>query len=48
MSYQQEYQASIEDPESFWAEKVKLVPWFLFALRKTFYLEKQLFEGSYF
>ena len=28
MSYQQEYQASIEDPESFWAEKSKLVPWF--------------------
>ena len=28
MSYQQEYQASIEDPESFWAEKSKLVPWY--------------------
>ena len=28
MSYQQEYQASIENPESFWAEKAKLVPWF--------------------
>ena len=28
MSYQQEYQASIEDPESFWAEKAKLVSWF--------------------
>ena len=28
MSYQQEYQASIEDPESFWAEKAILVPWF--------------------
>ena len=28
MSYQQEYQASIEDPEAFWAEKVNLVPWF--------------------
>ena len=28
MSYQQEYQASIEDPEAFWAEKAKLVPWF--------------------
>jgi len=28
MSYQQEYQASIEDPESFWAEKAKLVSWY--------------------
>ena len=28
MSYQQEYQASIEDPEAFWAEKANLVPWY--------------------
>jgi len=28
MSYQQEYQASIENPEAFWAEKAKLVSWF--------------------
>ena len=28
MSYQQEYQASIDDPESFWAEKAKLVSWY--------------------
>jgi len=28
MSYQQEYQASVEDPESFWAEKARLVPWY--------------------
>lgn len=28
MSYQQEYQASIEDPEAFWAEKAKLVSWY--------------------
>jgi propionyl-CoA synthetase len=28
MSYQQEYQASIDDPESFWAEKAKLLSWY--------------------
>jgi propionyl-CoA synthetase len=28
MSYQQEYQASINDPESFWAEKAKLLSWY--------------------
>ena len=28
MSYQQEYQTSIEDPEAFWAEKAKLVSWY--------------------
>ncbi len=28
MSYQQEYQASIENPEAFWAEKAKLVSWY--------------------
>ncbi len=28
MSYQQEYQASISDPESFWAEKAKLLSWY--------------------
>ncbi|MFV2032021.1 MAG: propionyl-CoA synthetase [Gammaproteobacteria bacterium] len=28
MSYQQEYQASIADPEAFWADKAKLVSWY--------------------
>jgi len=28
MSYQQEYQASINEPESFWAEKAKLLSWY--------------------
>ncbi|MFA9419651.1 MAG: propionyl-CoA synthetase [Gammaproteobacteria bacterium] len=28
MSYQQEYQASINDPASFWAEKAKLLSWY--------------------
>ena len=28
MSYQQEYQASIDDPESFWAEKAKALSWY--------------------
>ncbi|MCG8652260.1 MAG: propionyl-CoA synthetase, partial [Pirellulales bacterium] len=27
MSYRQEYQASIDDPEAFWAEKAKLIAW---------------------
>ena len=28
MSYQREYQASIDDPEAFWANKAKLVEWY--------------------
>lgn len=28
MSYQQEYQSSISDPTSFWAEKAKLITWY--------------------
>ncbi len=28
MSYQSEYQASIDNPESFWAEKAKLIDWY--------------------
>ena len=28
MSYQQEYQASIENPEKFWAEKAEYIEWF--------------------
>ncbi len=28
MSYQQEYQASIEDPEKFWGEKADLIDWY--------------------
>ncbi len=30
MSYQQEYQSSIEDPAKFWAEKAKLIDWYQF------------------
>ncbi len=30
MSYQQEYQSSIEDPAGFWAEKAKLIDWYKF------------------
>ncbi len=28
MSYQSEYQASIDNPEAFWAEKAKLIDWY--------------------
>jgi propionyl-CoA synthetase len=28
MSYQEEYQASIDDPESFWAEKARALDWY--------------------
>ena len=28
MSYQSEYQASIQQPEKFWAEKAADLPWF--------------------
>ena len=28
MSYQNEYQSSIEDPEKFWGEKASLIDWF--------------------
>ena len=27
MSYQQEYQTSIDDPEKFWADKAGLIEW---------------------
>ena len=30
MSYQKEYQSSIEDPASFWGEKAKLIDWYKF------------------
>ena len=28
MSYEKEYQASIDSPEMFWGEKAKQLPWF--------------------
>ena len=30
MSYQSEYQLSLTDPEAFWAEKARELPWFEF------------------
>lgn len=33
MSYENEFRRSIEDPESFWAEKAKLIQWFRFPER---------------